>query len=115
VNGFRSSIETKILPYIAKNTGLEVSKDDTPEVAAFKERKLALYTGDEFERSQGLPSRFETFAYEQSSVKQDLAKLAQQVVDAQLKAVLARRKGDQAEAKSSPARSMSFGSRRSSF
>jgi hypothetical protein len=99
VNGFRSSIETKILPYIAKNTGLEVSKDDTPEVAAFKERKLALYTGDEFERSQGLPSRFETFAYERSSVKQDLMNLAQQVVDAQLKAVVARRNNDAAKAK----------------
>jgi hypothetical protein len=99
IDTFRSGIETKILPYIAKNTGLEVSKDDTPEVAAFKQRKLELYTGDEYQRSTGQPTRFETFAYEQSSVKQDLQKLAQQVVDTQLKAVIARRSNDQAKAK----------------
>lgn len=99
INTFRSSIETKILPYIQKNTGLEVSKDDTPEVAAFKERKMALYTGDEFERSQGAPSRFETFAYYESSVKQDLTNLANQVASAQFKQVVAKRQGNEAEAK----------------
>jgi hypothetical protein len=98
INTFRSSIETKILPYIQKNTGLEVSKDDTPEVAAFKERKMTLYTGDEFQRSQGVPSRFETFAYYESSVKQDLTNLANQVATAQLKAVIAKRQGNEAEA-----------------
>jgi hypothetical protein len=115
VNGFRSSIETKILPYIAKNTGLEVTKDDTPEVAAFKERKFALYTGDEFERSQGLPSRFETFAYERSSVKQDLMKTCSAGRRYTAQSSCRKTKNDQAKAKQHEARSMSCESRRSSF
>ena len=98
VNDFRNSIETKILPFIAKSTGLEVSKDDTPEVVAFKQRKMELYTGDAYEKSKGFASRFETFAYNESKVQQDLNTLAANVVNTRAEILKAAKAGDTKEA-----------------
>lgn len=95
---YRKGVEDKILPYIAKNTGLEVSKEDTPEIAAFKESRMTLYTGTEYERANGLDSAFEAFAYNESSVKKELETVVTRLVDVQLKETQAILSGDKAAA-----------------
>jgi hypothetical protein len=85
IGDFRKGVKEKLLPYIAKNTGLEVSKDDTPEIAAFKQNRMEFYTGTEYEQAHGIDSKFEAFAYNESSVKTELETLTKRVVDLQLK------------------------------
>lgn len=95
---YRGSIEEKILPFITKNAGLEISKNDTPEISQFKQRKLELYTGTEYERANGLDSAFETFAYNESSVKKELEDLITRVIDIQVKESNAKISGKTADA-----------------
>ncbi len=98
IPSYRKSVEEKILPFIAKNTGLEVSPDDTPEIATFKQRKLELYTGTEYQRANGQDSAFESFAYNESTVRKELETVIGRVVDSQLKEARARHAGNTADA-----------------
>lgn len=82
---YRSSVSEKLLPYIEKHTGLAPSKEDTPEVAAFKASRMELFTGTAYEKANGIDSAFETFAYTQSSVKNQIEEVATRIVDAQLR------------------------------
>ena len=100
IGAYRASVAEKILPYIAKNTGLEISKDDSPEIVAFKESRMELYQGTAYEKANGLDSAFETFAYHESSVKKELETLVNRVVNAQVsetKAILAGKSEDAAK------------------
>lgn len=85
ITEYRAGVEKKILPYIRKNTGLEISENDTAEIKAFKESQMELYAGTAYEKANGLDSAFESFAYNQSSVKNELAEVTGRIVDAQLK------------------------------
>jgi hypothetical protein len=97
IKTYESSITQKLLPYLQKNSGLEVSKDDTPEITAFKERHMKLYEGTEYERANGLPSRFQSFAENESSVKSQITDVYTRVVNAQVKAAQAKLAGNTAE------------------
>lgn len=94
VNEYRDSLQTKLLPLIAKNTGLEITENDTPEIKAFKERRMMLYTGSEYEKANGMPSPFEFYAYHESSVKDEINLITDRIVDAQTKEAQAKLKGD---------------------
>lgn len=97
INEFRGDIQGKFLPYVFKNAGLAVDVNDTPEVAAFKQRRQELYQGTDYERANDLPSRFETFVENESSVKARVEDVYKRIVDAQLKYVVAAKKDDKAE------------------
>jgi hypothetical protein len=75
VNEFRTSIESKLLPLIAENTGLTVKPDDSPSIKSFKERKMELYAGTDYEKANNQSSTFENFAYYASSVKDEFMKV----------------------------------------
>ncbi len=90
VADYRSSVEDRVLPYIRKNTGLEISSEDTPEIKEFKENLMVLYTGTEYDRKNGFASEFETFATQESSVAQTLTEVYGRVTDAKLNAAAAR-------------------------
>lgn len=97
----RISIEDKFTPWAAKKTELAPSPDDTPEIAAYKQRHMELcYTGSEYEKAQGHPSRFETFAYNESSVGKDLMKQVTHMLTLQKQATEARLGKDEAAATS---------------
>ena len=98
IPAFRKGVEEKMLPFIAKNTGLEVSPDDTPEIAKFKQQRLELYTGTEYQRANGEDSAFESFAYNESSVRKELETLVTRLVDSQFKEAKARHAGNTADA-----------------
>ncbi len=98
VHKFRSSVEEKLVPRFLKNAGLEITKDDTPEIAAFKKNRHSLYQGTDYERANGLSSSFETFAYHESSVQKELDQTITRIVEAQVKEVNARRAGDSSQA-----------------
>ena len=98
VKDYRDEIEKKVLPYAFKNTGLEISASDTPEMKAFKENRMLLYKGTGYERANNLSSAFESFAYNESSVRNELETITTRVVAAQLKEVQAKRAGDKAGA-----------------
>jgi hypothetical protein len=85
IGKYESGVREKLTPYLAKNTGLEVSKDDTPEIAAFKQSRMELYTGTEYERANNLNSRFESFAYNESTVKAEFETLFSRIVGYQKK------------------------------
>jgi hypothetical protein len=80
IGKYENGVREKLTPYLAKNTGLEVSKDDTPEIAAFKQSRMELYTGTEYERANNLNSRFESFAYNESTVKAEFETLFSRIV-----------------------------------
>jgi hypothetical protein len=92
-------LQSKLLPLIAKNTGLEITEEDTPEIKAFKERRLQLYTGSEYDRANGYASPFESYAYNESSVKQEINLITDRIVDAQTKEARARLEGKAEDAK----------------
>lgn len=98
ITEYRTSISEKILPYIAKNTGLEPSKDDTPEITAFKANRMKLYTGTEYQKANGIDSDFETFAYNESSVKKQIEEVTTRIVDAQIKESQAKLANNTADA-----------------
>lgn len=96
INTFRGDIQGKFLPYAFKNAGLAVDANDTPEVAAFKQRRQELYQGTDYERTNNLPSRFENFVENESSVKGRIEDVYTRIVDAQKSYVEAEAKGDKA-------------------
>jgi len=96
VNEFRGELERSTLPYIAKSTGLEITADDTPEIKAFKENRMVLFTGTEYERANNIPSQFESYAYNESTVRNELETITKRIVAASIKKVQARRSDDKA-------------------
>ncbi len=98
VNEYRSTVEAKILPWIAKNTGLEVSPEDTPEIKAFKENLMLHYRGTDYQRANNQPSDFEAFATMESSVAGQLEEVYTRVVDMKLQATVAAQEGRSADA-----------------
>lgn len=97
IGSYEKGVKEKLLPYIAKSTGLEVSKDDTPEITAFKESRMQLYTGTEYEQANNINSQFESFAYNESSVKGEFETLITRLVGYQTKeaeALLAKNQAD---------------------
>jgi hypothetical protein len=97
IKAYRSEIDAKILPYIAKNTGLEISTDDTPEIKAFKENLMLHYRGTDYQRANDIPSDFEAFATNESSVADQLNEVYTRIVDLKLKEVVAAREGRKAD------------------
>lgn len=95
---YRTQIEAKVLPWIAKNTGLEISKDDTPEITAFKENLMLHYKGTDYQRANNIPSDFETYATTESTVAPQLEEVWTRIIDVQLKETLARMEGKTADA-----------------
>jgi hypothetical protein len=95
---YRDSVEAKLLPQIRKFTGLEVTPDDIPEMKAFKESKMLLYTGTEYDRKHGYASPFEAFSMNESSVAPDLKRVYGRVMAAQQEEAQARIAGDTAKA-----------------
>ena len=93
---YRDGVQSRILPYILRNTGLEPLKTDTPEVAALKERLATRITGDEYQRANQEESLFERFAHRESSVTKELDTVGKRVAQAQYNAIMARRAKDQA-------------------
>jgi hypothetical protein len=98
IGTYRSSIEAEIVPVIFKTNGLETSPEDTPEVADFKRVRQEWFTGTPHEKANDLPTRFERFAEEESSVAKQLEETYTRIVDAQLQAVVAERQGRRDEA-----------------
>jgi hypothetical protein len=98
VNDYRDTLEKKVLPWIKRATGLEVTQDDTPQIANFKENLLVLYTGTDYQRANNLPSAFESFASNESSVSDELGEVWDQIVQAQVQETIAKRAGNKAEA-----------------
>lgn len=99
VNDYRDSVQAKLLPLIAKNTGLEITENDSSEIKGFKERRLALYTGTPYEKANNLPSQFEFFAYHESSVKDEINLITDRIVKAQIEEAKAALAGNTEEAK----------------
>jgi hypothetical protein len=100
IGKYENSVREKLTPYFARNTGLEVSKDDTPEIAAFKQSRMELYTGTEYERANNINSRFESFAYNESTVKAEFETLFARIVGFQKKeadAIIANNTADAAK------------------
>ncbi len=90
---FRSSIADVLKPQLLRKAGLEPSKDDNRTIAEFKANKAKLFEGN---GDQDSP--FETFAYEESSVKAQIEMVAKRIVDCHLKAVHADKAGKKADA-----------------
>lgn len=97
VNDFRTSLESKLIPHIAKNTGLEVKPDDSPSIRSFKERKLELYTGTDYEKANNQSSQFENFAYFASSVKDEFMQIFDRLAPLHEQEARARIAGNTAE------------------
>lgn len=95
-NEFRGEIEKEIMPYVLKSTGLEISPNDTPEIKAFKENRQKLFTGTDYDRANNNPSQFESFAYNESTVRNELETITKRIVTAQLNKLQARDEGDKA-------------------
>lgn len=96
---YRQSLQAKVLPWIAKNTGLEINANDTPEVAKFKKSLMIHYEGTPHQQKNNLDSDFELFATTESSVANEFQEVYDRVVDLKLKAVIAKKQGNAAEAK----------------
>lgn len=96
---YKSSLQAKVLPWIAKNTGLEINADDTPEVKAFKQSLMIHYEGTPHQKANNLDSDFELFATTESSVADEFQEVYNRVVDLKLKAVIAKEQGNVADAK----------------
>ena len=97
VQDFRTDLEKTLLPYIAKSNGLEISPDDTPEIKAFKQKQMELFTGSEWDRANGYSSQFEQFAYNESSVRNELETIGKRVVAAQIKKLQAKAMNNKAD------------------
>jgi hypothetical protein len=67
-------------------------------VAAVKSQLMQLYKGTEYERANNIDSRFESFAYNESTVKKDLVETVTRLVDVQTKEAAAILAGDTAKA-----------------
>jgi len=97
VGDYRTNLEKKILPYIFKNTGLEVSSEDIPEMKEVKELLQEKFTGREYDRTNGYPSPFESFAYSESTVREQLLTVIKRLSAAQAMETKARVEGNKAE------------------
>jgi hypothetical protein len=97
VQQFRENTEKKFLPWILKANGLEVLPNDTPEVKAFKEQHQLLFKGTDYERAKKYSPPFESYAYNESSVRNELETLTKRLVSAQLEFVRAERNGNKAD------------------
>ena len=95
----KSSIESKVLPMFLKNAGLDIDPNDTAEIKAFKETQRVLYNGTEHERANGLSSRFEEFAFHESTVKADLNTVLDRIIEEKANELEARHAGNEAQAK----------------
>lgn len=91
---YRTGIESRLLPHLLRNAGLEPSKDDIPEIAAFKQKKAALFNG-----STQKESPFEQFAYQESSVKSQIEQVMTRIITAQSAEAAALLKGDKPSAR----------------
>jgi hypothetical protein len=98
-NDYQKVIEEKFTPHIRRTTGLEVHRDDTPEVAEFKKRKMELFVGDDYQRANGFASRFEAFVSNESSVAAAYRQTVENVVAIQKKEAAAILEGKAADAK----------------
>lgn len=98
ITDFRTSIEAKLIPIIARNTGLEANPNDSPEIAAFKARKMELYTGTDYEKAANQSSQFEHYAHNVSAVRGEIETVINRVGEAANKETRARLAGDTAAA-----------------
>lgn len=94
ITEFRSSVDSKILPHVLRDTGLEVSTDDTPEIAEFKQLTAEMYQGTEYEKANSLPSRFESFLENEWSGRDRVEAVYTRIVENLLKAEMAARAKD---------------------
>jgi hypothetical protein len=95
IQEYRQGVAEILVPRISKQVGLEIAPDDPPEIVEFKQSRLELYTGTPYERANNQDSAFETFAYNESSVKGELSAAVERLVATQLKEAQARLAGDE--------------------
>ena len=100
---FRQTVEPKLIAQIAKYNGLAPNPEDTPQMKAFKQSRMEMFTGTDFERENHYNSRCEEYAYNASQQKQILSEITGRVIAAQdsaVKAEIAGRKDEAAQFRS---------------